>query len=103
MAQLSYTFQQQAHVTWTRLHLTGGRRLHVFAYKVSALPGIIWLQFTGEVGRHYVTRWLQSLGDELARHDPGGFESQRAELEAVIQHVVSAWWIVDMHGGRTHG
>lgn len=103
VAQLSYTFRQQAHVTWTRLHLTGGRRLHVFAYKVSALPGIIWLQFTGEAGRHYVTRWLQSLGNERARHDPDGFESQRAELEAVIQHVVSAWWIVDMQGGRTHG
>ncbi len=102
VAQLTHTFQQQARVTWTRLSLEGGRRLHVFAYKVSALPGIIWLQFTGEAGRHYVTRWLRSLGDELARHDPSAFAGHSAELDVAVQHIVSAWWIIDQQGGRAH-
>jgi hypothetical protein len=103
VAQLTHTFQQQAHVTWTHLSLEGGRRLHVFAYKVSALPGFIWLQFTGEAGRHYVARWLRSLGDELARHDPSAFADQLVEVDVAVQHVVSAWWIIDQQGGRTHG
>jgi hypothetical protein len=103
VAQLTHTFHQQAHVTWTGLSLEGGRRLHVFAYKVSALPGIIWVQFTGEAGRHYVTRWLQSLGDRLVRHDPDAFSDQLVEVDVVIQHVVSAWWVIDQQGGRSHG
>jgi hypothetical protein len=57
--QLTHTFSQGATVTWTHLNVEGGRRLHVFAYKISVLPGIVWLQFTGEAGRHYVTRWLR--------------------------------------------
>jgi hypothetical protein len=70
---------------------------------VSALPGIVWLQFTGEAGRHYLTRWLASLGDAQASHDPQAFADQVAEIDVVIQHVVSAWWVVDQQGGRTHG
>jgi hypothetical protein len=102
VGQLTHTFQQQAHVTWTRLSLEGGRKLHVFAYQVSALPGIIWLQFTSEAGRHYVTRWLESLCDRLARHDPGAFADHLAEVDVAVQHIVSAWWILDQQGGRSH-
>ncbi|MFE2965648.1 hypothetical protein ACFXKC_18610 [Streptomyces sp. NPDC059340] len=102
VSQLVHTFKQKAHVNWMRADVDGDRKLHVFAFTVSVLPGIVWLQLTGEAGRHYLQRWLTSLGPEQAESRPEEFTALLPGIDAAVQHVVSAWWIIDQQGGRAH-
>ncbi|MFF3333189.1 hypothetical protein ACFYWX_27160 [Streptomyces sp. NPDC002888] len=102
VSQLVHTFRQKAHVTWMRSDVDGDRKLHLFSYTVSVLPGIVWLQLTGEAGRHYTQRWLTSLGPDQAEHRPEAFTELLPGIDAAVQHVVSAWWIIDQQGGRSH-
>ena len=102
VSQLVHTFQQRARVTWMRSEVDGDRKLHLFSYTVSVLPGIVWLQLTGEAGRQYTQRWLTSLGPDQAEHRPEAFTELLPGIDAAVQHVVSAWWIIDQQGGRSH-
>jgi hypothetical protein len=95
VSQLLHTFDRSARVIWTRGAVDGYRKLHIFAYQVNVLPGIIWLQFATEAGRQVTTAWLESLPKEQADKDPDAFKNVTALIDAAVQHVTAAWFMID--------
>ena len=89
-----------ATVRWGRSRMRGDRELTVFSFAVSALPGTIFLHMTGPVGRWYATRWLVAQPDERVQEDAAVVNDHSAEIDAVSQHLISAWWVFDQLGGR---
>ncbi|MFI6830093.1 hypothetical protein ACIBG5_23560 [Kribbella sp. NPDC050241] len=101
VSQLLHTFDRAARVTWNRGVVDGHRKLHIFAYQMNVLPGIIWLQFATEAGRQVTSAWLETLPKEQAEKDPDAFKHVNVLIDVAVQHVVAAWFMIDQQGGRS--
>ena len=82
------------------MDLGGDRDLTLFVFVVDALPYVRYIQLLYDVGADALTRWLRRQPPEVAQADRAMFEDHAAAIEAVIQHIVSAWWRLDQIGAR---
>ncbi|MEV0570318.1 hypothetical protein [Dactylosporangium sp. NPDC050588] len=88
---------REGPVAWNVGRISGPRRLHLIVYGASAFPGVVWFQITGDAGRAYLLRWLQSRGEDEAPRRPAEFKGLHDELDAVVKHVLSTWYVVGQH------
>jgi hypothetical protein len=80
--------------------VAGDRQLDLFAYVISALPHIVFIHLTTAVSRHYVRRWLRDQPPASFVAAPALMTEHADRLDAIVQHVVSTWWALDLFGGR---
>jgi hypothetical protein len=99
LEQLRHTFDQGASIRWARVDLGGDRELTLFVFEVDALPYVRYLHLALEVGADALTRWLLRHRGSV-RQDSSVFSDDAARLEAVVQHIVAAWWRLDQIGAR---
>jgi len=83
-------FGPTARLAWNRGQLNS-RKLTIFLLGADVLPGIIWFHITGVAGRSYVSRWLESLGEEKARRSPESFAGMAAEIDIAVGTVLACW------------
>ena len=100
LEQLRHTFDQGAAVRWARVELGGDRQLALFVFEVDALPHVLYLHLAGEVAADALTRWLRRQPASRAAPDGSVYTDAGPAIEAIIQHVVAAWWRLDQIGAR---
>lgn len=91
IADLTGSFGPQAALVWNRGQVLHGRRLTIFVYGTDVLPGIIWFQITGDAGRAYTSRWLDSLGTDKAVRSPEAFADLAPQLDIAVRTVLACW------------
>lgn len=98
--QLRHTLGRDATVRWERAPVSGDRTLTVFVYEVDALPGTVYLHLATEVGAYALSYWLTRGDGGRAQRSPELLATHHGEIDAITQHIVSAWWRLDQLGAR---
>ena len=91
IADVLDAFGPEAAVAWTTGSLQGGRKLSIFVFGLNVAPGVFWLQITGDAGRHYTLRWLQSLSEDRGKRLPSAFADAQAEIDVAVRTVLGCW------------
>ena len=92
---IRHAFDRGATLRWARFEVAGDRHLKGIAWELDALPGVVHLHLASEVGHVMMVRWLDSQPAQLAVADPHVLRSRLARIDAVVQHIVAAWHIIE--------
>jgi hypothetical protein len=87
-------------VRWARFEIGGDRKLKGIVWVVDALPGVVHLHIASETAHVMLTRWLDAQPAEHAIADPDVLRSRLPRIDAVIQHVVACWYIIERQDRR---
>ena len=97
LEQLNHTLAQGASIRWSRERVGGGLQFSLFVFAVDALPYVRYLHIAYDAAAQALTDWLRRQA-ELVVEDRDVYMSEAARIEAVVQHVVAAWWRFDQLG-----
>jgi hypothetical protein len=89
---LRHAFSRGAVARWSRLAVNGDLQLLGICWELDALPGVIHLHLATDAAHYALVRWLNAQPASRAVLDQELLRVRRPQIDAVVQHVVAAWW-----------
>ncbi|WP_067473436.1 hypothetical protein [Nocardia amamiensis] len=101
IAELSAILAADRRIRWMRLLVRGERFLHAVVFLTETIPNQVWIALTTGLHCRLIRDWLITLGEDKVHYDPTSFADHTAELDAVIAHVVNAWFEIELGQKRS--
>jgi hypothetical protein len=87
---------------WSVVGSTGDRTVDVLLFEREALPGVIYMYVCTASTGHLCAAWMRSR-PETFKQNRLRFESFTQRAWALVEHIIGAFFIVDLHGWAVMG
>ena len=91
--------EEGGSMVWSVIGSTGDRTVDILLLEQVAIPQVVYMYVCTAPTGHMCARWMRSRSEAFV-HDPRHFEQFAAHAWALVEHVLGAFFLIDLHGWR---